>query len=119
MVVSLRGKVDGKEIVFERISQDVWKSAIPKELYGFYVVELEAYDEAGNRAYATKFLLTVDLENLVIKLIPCNYQAVLLDSEYKTELYMSQYVAHLEKGNGDENVPDYGFGRGKAHQDQS
>lgn len=117
MVVELRGKVDGKEIVFERISEEEWKAAIPRELYGYYVVELEAFDEAGNRAYMTRFLLTIDLDALAIKLVPCNYQASLVGSEFDSEPYLSQYAAYLQEG--DENEPDNGVGRGEACQAQS
>ena len=95
MVVELRGKVDGKEIVFERTSEEEWKAAIPRELYGYYVVELEAFDEAGNRAYMTRVLLTVDLEALTIKLVPYNYQASLAGPEFESEPYLSQYAAYL------------------------
>ena len=119
MVVELRGKIDGKEILFERVSQDEWRAAIPREFCGFYIVELEAFDEAGNRAYITKFLLTVDLDSLGVKLVPCSYQAGLLPSEFEGEPYHSSYIAYLELEDGEDYDHDYGIGRNKACQAQN
>lgn len=117
-VVELRGKVDGKEIVFERASEEEWKAQIPRELFGYYVVELEAFDEAGNRAFITKFLLTVDLEALAIKLVPCNYRAGLVGPAFESEPYLSPYTAHLSQERGGENELDDGTWRGEARQAQ-
>lgn len=119
MVIELRGKVDGKEIAFDQISHEVWNATIPMELCGFYVVELEAFDEAGNRAYVTKFLLTFDPEALTIKLEPCNYQVGLIGPEFDAEIYVSRYVAYLDREGGEESELDNGIWRGEACQAQS
>ena len=56
MVVKATGKVDGKEVIFERAEGDLWKVTIPYDLDGMYVVEVTAEDEAGNIAFCTKLL---------------------------------------------------------------
>ncbi len=42
------GKVDGREVIYERSTGDKWTVTVPLDLDGMYVVEVTAYDEAGN-----------------------------------------------------------------------
>ena len=60
MVVKVSGKIDGKEVIFERAEGDRWNVTVPYDLDGMYVVELTAENDAGNIAYCTKMLLIVD-----------------------------------------------------------
>ena len=46
-------------------------------LSGSYIVELVATDEAGNQGFATRYILTVDLDALCVHLSPLSYQAEL------------------------------------------
>ena len=56
MVTKVIGKVDGKEVVFEHAEGDLWNITVPLDLDGIYVVEVTAYDDAGNVAFCTKIL---------------------------------------------------------------
>ena len=60
MIVKVSGKIDGKEVIFERAEGDRWNATVPYDLDGMYVVELTAENDAGNIAYCTKMLLIVD-----------------------------------------------------------
>ena len=87
MVVKLTGIINGSTVVFERNSGDVWEATIPKNLNGQYVVELYAYDEAGNIGYAAKYIITIDLEALCVKFEPYPYY---------TRPYLSNYYCILK-----------------------
>ena len=53
MVVKVSGKIDGKEVIFERDEGDRWNATVPYDLDGMYVVELTAENDAVNIAYCT------------------------------------------------------------------
>lgn len=86
MVVKLTGKIDGQDIIFERREGDWWETTIPPNLNGIYIVELTATDDAGNTAYACRYILTIDLTALCMHLEPYPYQAELLAPEYYATL---------------------------------
>lgn len=67
MVVRLEGKVQGQDVIFNRLQGDVWETTIPPSLNGAYIVELTAYDDAGNMAYTARYILTVDLTSIHAK----------------------------------------------------
>lgn len=54
MVTKVIGKVDGQEVIYERSEGDLWKVTVPLDLDGMYVIEVSAYDEAGNISFCTK-----------------------------------------------------------------
>lgn len=65
MVAKVVGTVDNMEIVFSfNQTTGRWETAVPRDLDGTYVVDLWAYDEAGNAGYAATVLFTVDVERL-------------------------------------------------------
>lgn len=61
------------EIIFDFIGEDKWKGDIPSNLLGEYYIDLYAYDKAGNVAYMSKALFTVDVNNICIHLIKNDY----------------------------------------------
>lgn len=67
MVVRLIGKINSEPVIFERKNGDRWEAIIPGVPSGVYIVELSAFDEAGNMAYISRFLLSIDLTALCIK----------------------------------------------------
>ena len=67
MVVRLEGKVQGKDVIFNRVYGDEWETIIPASLNGVYIVELTAYDDAGNMAYTARYILTIDLTSIHAK----------------------------------------------------
>ena len=65
MVVKVVGTIDGRDVIFnQNQATGRWETIIPPDLDGTYVVDLWAYDEAGNRGYAATVLFTVDVERL-------------------------------------------------------
>lgn len=111
MVVRLEGKVDGKDVIFSKVSEELWETTIPPDVDGMYIVELTAYDEYGNFSYATKILLTFHPENQCVKIEPFPWQTVLEKSEFENKVCFSDFYAvlleqefvggeHFEDGNG-------------------
>ena len=76
MVVKLEGKVDGSVIIFEREEGDVWKATIPPRASGIYIVELTATDDAGNVAYCAKYIITIDVSALTVRIEPFDKYAI-------------------------------------------
>ena len=76
MVVKLEGKVDGRAIIFERESGDLWKATIPPQSNGVYIVELTATDDAGNVAYCAKYIITIDVSALTVRIEPFDKYAI-------------------------------------------
>lgn len=91
MITKVIGKVDGKEVVFERAEGGLWNTTVPLDLDGMYVIEVTAYDEAGNIAYCTKMLLIVDPETLCVSLQPYNYSFDIIPSEYRIDAITDRY----------------------------
>lgn len=115
MVVRLEGKINGEIIIFKHITGDEWEAIIPKNLSGIYIVELVAYDEAGNRGYATKYLVTINPGSLKTQIQRFEWQCSLIDpivsqviakvsdyfsadaklSCYKANTKLSEYVSQV------------------------
>lgn len=111
MVVRLEGKVDGKDVIFSRVSEELWETTIPLDVDGMYIVELTAYDEYGNFSYVTKILLTFHPENRCVKIELFPWKTFLEKSELENQVYFSNFYAvlleqkfvggeHFEDGNG-------------------
>lgn len=95
MVVKLEGKVNGQIIIFQRKEGDWWETIIPPNLSGSYIVELVATDEAGNQGFATRYILTVDLDALCVHLSPLPYQAELEQPAYAAEVSVSDFYSEV------------------------
>lgn len=80
-VVKLEGKVDGSAIIFEREEGDVWKATIPPQSNGVYIVELTATDDAGNIAYCAKYIITIDVSALTVRIEPFDKYAIPEDDD--------------------------------------
>ena len=64
MVTAVWGKIDGNEVVFRRGEGNGWKATVPLTTAGQFIVELWAEDDAGNRAFFAKVLITFDPRTL-------------------------------------------------------
>lgn len=96
MVHKVIGTVDGKEFSFEKSDrEDIWVVNVPADTDGEYIVDVTAYDEAGNMAFCTKYLLIVNVKNLVCKLLPIEYASDLLGEKYKSELLCKKYESDV------------------------
>lgn len=67
----------------------MWVTAIPRVKSGAYAVELTSVDEAGNETFCTKYILTVDLGALAVKLEPFPYSVQLLQSSFREGMRMT------------------------------
>lgn len=87
--MKLTGKIEGQQVAFELIRQEgrtsVFSAEVPSNLDGEYVVELTAEDDAGNIAFVCKYLVTIDLTNLCVHLMPLQ-DYVLIDQSQECEL---------------------------------
>lgn len=87
--MKLTGKIEGQQVAFELIRQEgrtfVFTAKVPANLDGEYVVELTAEDDAGNIAFVCKYLVTIDLTNLCVHLMPLQ-DYVLIDQSSGYEL---------------------------------
>lgn len=86
MVVRVEGKVDGKDVIFIKQEGDEWETIIPPDVDGTYIVEVTAYDDAGNIGFITKVLLTVSIDDMCIKLEPLPWESELLSVDFYAEL---------------------------------
>lgn len=96
MVVKLEGKIDGNPIIFHRKEGDWWETTIPPNLNGIYIVELVATDDAGNQGYATKYILTIDLNFLCVHLKPLSFYAGLQIDTYDMIIKISDYCGTVK-----------------------
>lgn len=83
---------------------DLWKVTVPLDLDGMYVIEVSAYDEAGNISFCTKMLLIVDPATLCAKLISLDYTVEVVSKEYDVTIKNNDfkvetiYPHHHRKG---------------------
>ena len=54
MVVCIKGTVNSKPVCFNRADETNWEAVVPADLEnGTYIVEITAFDDAGNQTYHT------------------------------------------------------------------
>lgn len=95
MVVKFEGKIDGRDVIFERKEEGLWETTVPSNLKGMYIVELTATDDAGNQSFMTGKLYVVDAERLCIHLIFDTYYAELIQNEYEIQTMQDLYAVDL------------------------
>lgn len=86
MVTKVIGKANGQQVIYEREEGDKWIVTVPFDLDGMYVIEVTAYDEAGNIAYCTKMLLIVDPATLCVSLVPYEYTVEVVPDNYMIDV---------------------------------
>ena len=82
MVTRVWGHVDGAEVVFSPIGNDVWTCKVPRDLDGEYVVDLYAEDDSGNISYTATILFTVDAKHLTFSVKILNFAAEPISDQY-------------------------------------
>ncbi len=85
MVVRLIGKVESQDVIFTRSKGDIWTAEIPAQKSGRYVMELTAFDEAGNIAYCTDVIFTYDVTAMKFTIEPLPYQCTIIDNYYEID----------------------------------
>lgn len=86
MVTKVIGKADGIQINFIKSEGDIWQVIVPTDMDGEYVVDIQAFDDAGNIAYCTKYLLIVNVNDLVCRILPTMYYSEYLGQHYTSSL---------------------------------
>ena len=81
MVSKLTGNINGETVIFEN-KGDIWSADVPNMPNGKYVIELTAYDEAGNSAFKTAVLFTVNTEYIKVEILS-GYYCEFLGDDYK------------------------------------
>ncbi len=76
MVAKLTGSINGTAIILEKDTGDRWTAIIPSILSGVYIVDLTAWDDAGNFAYVTKYIITIDLTAMRMRVRIEEYDAL-------------------------------------------
>ena len=99
MVVKLEGKVDGQAIIFEReFGGDVWKATIPPRASGIYIVELTATDDAGNVAYCAKYIVTIDIAALSVRIEPFDKIAITDEEDFSSKVIPANFKTIIKAG---------------------
>lgn len=70
MIKRVFGKVDGKEVIFDKGTGDAWSVPVPLDLDGEYIVEIIAENDAGIQSFITRQLFTVNAGEICIKQLP-------------------------------------------------
>ena len=99
MVVRLIGKVEGQDVIFTRLKGDIWTAEVPAQKSGRYVMELTAFDEAGNIAYCTDVLFSYDATAMKFTIEPLPYQCTYINDDYEIGFVTSEYDIEKENDN--------------------
>ena len=103
--MTLTGKIDGTQVTFRLVREEgrrtVWEAEFPENLSGQYIVWLTAVDDAGNETSTCRYIVTIDLENLCIHIIPApvytledtapDYRLEQINQGYRLEPGKEQY----------------------------
>lgn len=86
--MKLTGKIEGQPVTFTLISEEgrtsVFEAEVPATLDGEYVVELTAVDDAGNITFVCRYLVTIDMANMCVHLVPLpEYYLVGIPCDYE------------------------------------
>ncbi len=83
------GKTDSFEVIFDRLNDNNWTVNVPSNIIGEYVMDLYAYDEAGNLGFLATAMFTVDTSNL------CFHLSII---KYRSEIYFeSDYICTVKE----------------------
>ena len=70
MVTRLEGLINGESVILAGKIGDVWECTFPSVEGCELIIELKAYDEAGNYCYSARYILLFDPDSLELRLIP-------------------------------------------------
>lgn len=98
MVTKAWGVANGKTVIFTRTEGDRWEVSVPWTDDGEYVVEINAEDDAGNRAYLCTLLFVISGHEVKIHVVPRGYQGTHQNSGYAGAPEAPEYHADVEKG---------------------
>lgn len=76
-VARVIGKTDSFEVIFSKTDNDKWTVDVPSNVIGEYIMDLYAYDDAGNLGFMATAMFTVDTTNLCFHIEIFKYHAVI------------------------------------------
>lgn len=83
MIVSLVGRADNYNVIFNQADGGQWEATVPVDLSdGMYVIELWATDEYGNVSYYTAILYLFDGRTTYLEVIEESYQVLILNDKF-------------------------------------
>ncbi|MCM3789412.1 Ig-like domain repeat protein [Domibacillus indicus] len=94
-VVRMTGEIDGTSIIFSKDKSGTWVAPVPLNLDGEFIVEVTAYDEAGNMAYSTAMLFAIDPSTLSAQVIPLNYVYKVGDDPFACTVISSDFAFYV------------------------
>lgn len=98
MVTRITGRADNHDLEFRRTGE-YWEAEVPEDTEdGTYIVDLWAWDEAGNRTYYTTVLMTVEAKGITVQVLSDPHFARPVDSEYAACLLLAPYNVRWEEG---------------------
>lgn len=97
MVERVIGKANVFEIVFDHVEGDRWVAVTPPNVFGEYVMEIWAYDTAGNASYTATMLYLVSKHTMQAYLIPFEFAGILNGKELIAMLDESGVDSTLSK----------------------
>lgn len=81
-VARVEGVCNGATIIFTPNADGTWDVDVPALPSDTYVVSVTAYDEAGNSAYRALMLFSVDVQSLVVKILPLHFASAEVPGQY-------------------------------------
>lgn len=76
MTVKVVGNVNGIEVVFyKNMETGQWDAVVPRAMSGDYVLDIIAYDEAGNEAYTSKWLFIINANRTQAYVVPLKFNS--------------------------------------------
>ena len=76
----------------------MWSATIPPQSNGIYIVELTATDDAGNVAYCAKYIVTIDISALSVRIEPFDKNAITGEEVFFAKVVPSKYTTIIKAG---------------------
>lgn len=104
-ISEITGSVGGKPLVFNYVEQSgTWDAQVPALPSGEYVVDVTAYDKAGNTAYTATMLFNIDLSTIQAKILSVDPVGAQKDSPYGWLVKHGKYQTAAVKSFAAKNI---------------
>lgn len=98
MVTRLTGHINGEEIILQRDSGDRWIGIIPGIPSGMYIIDMTAWDDAGNMTYMTTCIITIDLTAICARVTVHDYKTIHEQQDYICNVIQENYISRVKVG---------------------
>ena len=93
-IARMVGRIGSSDIVFYSKDGD-WVATVPPGLYGEFIIEVTAFDQAGNTAYSTSMLFVIDPSDLSFKVIPLSFAYKVDEGGFTEREIQSDYAFYV------------------------